>query len=791
MKKFTLLITLILLSIISFGQVATFNWMPEMISEGNTLQGMTVSGDTSAIIIGYDNTFKKKNSVEQSWTDVNIIKPEYDFIGLGSDGETIIISSKMAKAVDHPSGGKSDIYVSGVLLKSNDWGETWSTLDVSKIGNGDDPSTNPNAEGSFKKNIYSVGVFNSDTFLVSVRWYDISSGSDEYQSSIFITNDGGENWNAVVSGLGSRVINTIEVMDSIAVFGGDSLLCITNIHTGTTIDIYPNLATITDGNVFVYSINIVNRDTFYLATTSEGIFKTTNGGETFTKFDGIDGGFNILPLNDSSLIVLGISSKSKITTDYGITWTDCYPGSTCWNIGGALGDTLYALAKTYAYKIAVSDLIQKNFNWKSIELNANDDLREMFIFNNNNAIIVGDSEMCKKTMDGGLTWTQSSLPENFNEDIDFNFKSISNNGNSALSTVRRYKIVDFPSDSQFNDLYMDGLVFKTTDNWETFSLLDISKIGANEGDDVTLNPQLDACYGLEPFTVESLNENTAYLYTAWLEKFTTGEEARRGRVFKTTDGGETWNGITQDMGASFINSIEFKGDTGYIGGVKVFLKTVDGGENFIDLYPKLLELNEGDSSITVNSFSIVDENEFYVITTSDGVFNTKDGGESFAKMEGVDGTNEMYLLDHNSFMLLGTTSKSYFTNDGGLNWQDPVIGKTIYSIGEIFNDSLYALGKGEVYRIAITDLDIKTYLPIITQEENLEIRYESDHVNIVSKNNKPIAQCLIYSINGQLTDIKQPYSNVCKLNNYDYKPGIYIVAVLVDGKKYADKILLK
>ncbi len=790
MKKYILPIFFSFLSTISWGQQATFNWVSENISEGDNLQGMTVTGDSSAVIVGYNNILMKKNIDAESWTKINAFKPTYDFIGMGSNGGTTVISSRRAKIVDHPTGGKPDVYVSSVLLKSDDEGETWSLMDGSKIGSGTDPKINPNATGAYNKDIYSVGVFNADTFLVYSGWYTISTGTKESEGAIFQTNNGGEAWEPIVTGLGSRIINAIVVRDSIAISGGNKSLFKTNILSGTTTDIYPNLALGTDSDLYVFAVEMINPDTFYLTTTADGVFKTTDGGNTFTMYNGIGGGNDILPLNDSSIIVLGSSTKSKITTNNGATWTDCYPGETCFKIGGVLGDTLYGLANAVTYKIAVADLVEKNFNWVTHELNPDERLQKMCIYNPNNALIIGYAEMCKKTTDGGLTWNQSSLPESFDEDIQFDFSSLSNNGESAFATVRRFKIVDFPSSSEINDFFMEGLILGTTDNWTSYSLLDISKIGINEDNDASLNPQLEGCYGLNPYIIECVDNSTAFLYANWYETVTTGESESRGRIFKTTDRGETWTGITPDFGASYINSIEFSGDTGYIAGNSILLKTTDGGENFIDLYPALADVNDGDSSIFINSVVMSGKDEFYLPTPSDGVFVTTDGGETFSKIDGVAGTNDIYLLDRNSFILLGSTSKSYFTNDGGTNWLDPSVGKTVYSIGQVFNDSLYALSNGVIYKIAVEDLDIKTSSKEITQNNEIQVQYAPDHINIASGNNL-IEQCFVYSVTGQLVTIKQPNTNVCRLYNNEYRPGIYLVMVSVKGKKITEKIVFQ
>lgn len=787
MKNFTFLMIFCLLALFATAQQATFDWVTDTISEGNTLKGMTVSGDTSAIIIGYDNTFKKSTDKGLNWSDIKTFDPEFNFMGMSTAGDVTFMSSLKAKIVDHPSGGFTDVYTSGVLLKSTDMGTSWSVMDVSKIGTSDSASVNPNADGGYAKNIFAVGALNADTFLVYSGWYDITSGEKESRGGIFLTKDGGEIWETIVTGLGSNIITSIVVKDSVALIGGSKSLFKTNLKSNITTDIYPNLAVGTDSSLYVSAITMVNPDSFYVTTTVDGIFRTSDGGNVFTKLEDIGGGNDLFLLNDSSLIVLGSSTKSKISTDNGATWTNCYPGSTCYRIGGVLGDTLYALARSVAHKITVSDLVSKNFNWSTVTVHDGEMLKQMSIYDENNAVISAYGEMCKKTTDGGQTWMPVALPTDYEEDVEFDFNDISSNGTNAYTTVRLFKIADLSSIDSVNNFYMEGLVLKTTDNWATYSLLDASKIGENEGNDVTKNPQLDECWGLNPYSIECVDANTAYLYAKWYEDLTTGEKEDRGRVFKTTDGGDSWTSITKDFEGSYITGIEFIGDTGFIAGSNILLKTTDGGTSFTDLYPTMVTANS-DSSIFLKDVVVINTKEFYIPTTSDGVFITTDGGDTFSKFEGIPGTSDFYKFDQNSFLCMGSTSKSFFTNDGGATWQNASVGTSVYSIGEILNDSLYILSKGKVFKIALANLDLTTSIKEILRNNELTVLYKPLTIELVSAEHE-IERCKVYSITGKLISVAEPHSRTYELQRSNFQPGIYILDALIKGKRHTEKIV--
>lgn len=792
MKNFTLLLVFSLLAFIGNAQEATFNWQIDTISPDKTLKGMTINAeDGSSIIIGYDNTFVKSEDNGVNWQKKTIFDPEYDFVGMGKAGEVLYMSSRRSKLIDHPTGGFPDVYVSGVLLKSTDMGATWEALDINSAGFGNNPLVNPNADGAYAKDVFAIGAAAENVIIGYSGWYNQTTGKKESHGAVFLTKDGGASWSTVTSDLGSSIINCVEVMDTVAAYGGLKSLFFTNLVTDSTVNIYPNLAVGTDSNIYVNNITFTSPQSFYASTVSDGIFKTEDEGQTFTQLPGIGGANDLIVINDSTILTLGSSSKSKLSTDSGATWVDCYPGATCYKIGGILGDTIYGLAKSKAYKCAIADIISKSPQWSTVDLFNKENLMKMAIFDESHAVIAGNGENCKYTSDGGLTWNNTQLPDDYLEDVDLDFNDISSNGLNAYATVRRFKIANLSAIDSLNDLYMEGLLLKTSDNWETSTLIDASKIGENEGNDPTLNPQLDECWGFNPYTVECVDENIAYVWGNWYEDVTEGKKKDRSRVFKTVDGGESWVGITPDYGVAYINDIEFSGDTGYIAGNKILVKTVDAGATLIDLYPNIYAANAGDSSIFLKTIHMISTQEFYIPTTSDGVFITSDGGETFTKFDGISGANDVYKFDHNSILCMGTTSKSKFTNDWGTNWQNAAIpSTTIFSIGGVVNDSLYVLAKSVIAKIALSDLELTTAIPTLFTKAELKVFYEPTAVKLVSTEGD-IERCAMYSISGKLVSLTEPNNRTQKFNNNEFPSGIYIVNAVVKGKRYINKIAIK
>ena len=50
---------------------------------------------------------------------------------------------------------------------------------------------------------------------------------------------------------------------------------------------------------------------------------------------------------------------------------------------------------------------------------------------------------------------------------------------------------------------------------------------------------------------------------------------------------------------------------------------------------------------------------------------------------------------------------------------------------------------------------------------------------------------MVYNITGQLVAITEPHAQNCKIEYNSFTPGIYIVAALIEGKKYTQKVIFK
>jgi len=748
---------------------------------------MSIHDENTAVIAGFGKTFKITNDGGISWADAGLLNPKYNFNDLSITGKVGYMVGRKTLLVDNPNGGEDDVFVSGVLLKTADGGESWQQVDLSSIGEGTNPGQNPGLTGCITLNPFAVLSIDEATALVFLQWYDIISGVRKSHSAIFKTVNGGVRWTAITPDLAGVYISSMKMFGNDIYIGGNKILLKGSTTTDTTTDLFPAFSAVAGNNAFINEIRSFETSKLVIVTTT-GVYGSSDSGVTFSKMNGLTGGFDFFKVDDKTMIVLGTSSVSKATTDGGTTWVSCSPGKTCFEIPGTFNDSLYALSSSIVYRISVSDLKSGKYKWVAKALaSGGTNLQKMHQFDNSSALIVGDDQTAKRTNDKGITWINVGLPSMSVSDGKYDFRSVSASGNIGFATTRLYKLVDFPSGE---DYILNGLVFKTEDAWKTWKVINTKNIGKDSSADASKYPLMTGCYGMDNYTIECADEKTAYLNVDWLDSISVSKTVtKHSRVFKTADGGESWTAVTKDFGSSIITSIKFSGETGYIAGNKILMKTTDGGNSFSDLYPTIAVGTDG--NLSINSIVMRTKDELFFQTSNNkGVFYTVDGGTSFSKLSGVNGGLDFVVLDNNSFMALGSESLSKFTNDGGLTWKDTKLGVPVYAAGKVFNDSLYVLGKSNVYKIAVADLDIKTLAEDIKAPNALKVLYRASAVELVCDEGD-IDRCFIYNISGQLIAIADPKSSTYSIGYNSFTPGVYIISASVNGKKYTQKVIFK
>ncbi len=194
-------------------------------------------------------------------------------------------------------------------------------------------------------------------------------------------------------------------------------------------------------------------------------------------------------------------------------------------------------------------------------------------------------------------------------------------------------------------------------------------------------------YWSRPWTLQDMPALTAPFYTGeevkTFEKATgddilTPYRADTNALWKTTDGGATWNPVCTGLTDGIVKVHPTDG-TVYVSNLDGFHKSTDGGETFttilrdrmiygldvINIYPDRVYVNDSDgvwisndSGETFNKVTSINFPTSYDKTTPDGIVRT-------LKVSPVDPDN-MVIASHKIYN--NYNSEKYYTNNGGLTW---------------------------------------------------------------------------------------------------------------------------
>uniref|UniRef100_A0A832G8A8 T9SS type A sorting domain-containing protein n=1 Tax=Ignavibacterium album TaxID=591197 RepID=A0A832G8A8_9BACT len=518
----------------------------------------------------------------------------------------------------------------------------------------------------------------------------------------------------------------------------------------------------------IYGAHFFDMNNFYLCGVW-GITKTTNGGQTFQEVGA--GNFSSATLRAIQFLdanngyVVGTSAaKMSKTTDGGLTWTvdQTLPSTTFYDIK-AFTTQRIVLASATSSGGNIRTTTNGGSNW-NVAAAGNGTIFSLAFFDSLIGFAGSSSGRGFKTTDGGLTWSQLT---SMNAPTTATFYDIFIKGTEVYFveddsllyvtadsgqtfSKRRYlglgqstqimRAGDF-SDSTIFVVGDNGYLFKSTNNgqsWTSQSNIVVSGIlrgvwgnqtgklivvGSNSPNQVMVSENFG-----ETFTPVALSVAAADIRGFYMLNSSKGfAVGNTGRIWKTTDGGYTWdlfvastaafsdvtflnnqfgvasgnNGIifkTTDGGDSWINISNTGSTAGFNGvaivdtntilvaGSNVVYKTTNGGTNWF-------QVNPGVSASPISRIRMLDANKGYIIGASGTsgvgyVFRTTDGGNNWTNINFPYSNNMLYDVAFRTefdFVLVGAEGGVFHTTDNGLSWKQ-------YNLGLLMTGTSQVLG---------------------------------------------------------------------------------------------------
>jgi len=454
---------------------------------------------------------------------------------------------------------------------------------------------------------------------------------------VFKSTDGGAHWAQINNGLTETSVYSLAIdpKHTQIIYVGTWDGVFKSINDGDSWNAIGNWLTTYKGTSSL-AIDPANTQIIYAGTDDGCVFKSTDGGSSWSKSKLTNMFIDSLAIDpaNTQVIYAGTGGCVFKSTDGGLNWTQS------------------RLADGYVYSLAIdpqnTQIIYAGV-WDNGAIWDNDIFDGVF-----------------KSTDGGTNWTQTGLkdkairslvidPKNTQivyagTDDDGVFKSTDGGGSwASVNKGLGKEVLSFAIDPENTQIVYAGTregAFKSTNGGANWSQINT---GLTNTDVVSL--------AIDPI-------NTQVIYAG------TGDG-----VFKSTDGGGSWAQTNKGLTDLWINSLVIDPkNTNIVYGIGVYLRTqldlfcprvfksTDGGESWADE-----GLNGEALSLAIDP---INTNTIYAGTIAQGAFKSTDGGESWASVnKGLWCISSLAIDSINTQIIYAVTLDGVFkSTDGGENW---------------------------------------------------------------------------------------------------------------------------
>jgi photosystem II stability/assembly factor-like uncharacterized protein len=601
----------------------------------------------------------------------------------------------------------------GYVLKSIDNGASWQLIST-----------------GFFTSFNTVNIIDNDTIILSSSY------------GLVKTIDGGATWSSInISGV--TIVKTAFTSSLVG-----HAVC-ANGKIQKTIDGGLNWYNTYSTNIFpsnFLTVHFINPNVGFASREHDNLFKTTNGGETWTEIIGsFEPIYDFHFLNQNNGFATGDHGATYKTTNGGTTWSQIF------------------FQNGYIYNTAMYGI---------------------FFHDNNVGFATGARGRIIKTVDGGNTWTQNSptyddikqlqivnnsigyaqIGTSFYKTNDFgdNWSVVGSLSVGTSVGIGNFTFVNETLGYATTSGTYGGQVYKTTDGGVSWTVL-------NNGLDIIDEGIASICF---------LNSTTGFISGGFNQK----------KVMKTTNGGATWTQVSNQLfgNIQFVTSLVGYGNRigNYYGAM---YKTTDGGST----WNLSIEL-QGES---INSFHFLDENNGYFVGDDSLFYKTTDGGTTWQQQTVPYGYYDLtkfysttigYIVDENGVI--------YKTENGGENWTQIASQNSLNSI-ELVNNYVFTAGTyGKIYRSYSGIPVLNTTDVQMEQQISVYPNPTFDYLNVKLDESNQVESFELFNVEGRFfyPKIAVQTNESIKLDVSHFSTGLYFLKVnFTNNKSVIKKVLIK
>jgi photosystem II stability/assembly factor-like uncharacterized protein len=248
--------------------------------------------------------------------------------------------------------------------------------------------------------------------------------------------------------------------------------------------------------------------------------------------------------------------------------------------------------------------------WKRISLNDTSDLEDIF-FINNTGYVIGAGPKIFKSLDGGNTWAQLALPSGVNSSPYFNMGM--GNEMNAIFACPPNQLVST----------RDGGISFTISTLPDNYIADVFFVDSTTAYAAGTNIWKTVDAGINWVKLYGFTNNVDYCSLYFLNPQIGWTLRKTNALYKTVNGGVDWQAIPAQFDSSNNDAIFFLNpDTGYVSSGKYLERTVDGGISWTPIFTGASRFFYKDIHFVSDKVGYLNENT--------AIYKTQDGGNTWS-----------------------------------------------------------------------------------------------------------------------------------------------------------------